>query len=136
MKLTRATMSKLVLPPGKSEMIVFDEGLPGFGLRVRAGGKRTWVAQFRVGTKQRRVGLGTAERVDPEEARRRAKEVLAKVSLGRDPQTEKVHAKAQASLTLGLMVPRYLSYAKDRQRPGHHADTKRYLERSWAHLPA
>jgi hypothetical protein len=47
--LTKATIDRLKLPPGKSEMIVFDEVLPGFGLRIRAGGKRTWIAQYRLG---------------------------------------------------------------------------------------
>jgi hypothetical protein len=40
MRLSRQTVSTLSLPPGKSEIIIFDEALPGFGLRIRAGGKR------------------------------------------------------------------------------------------------
>ena len=57
-KLNKPTVERLKLPPGKSELIVFDEALPGFGLRIRAGGKRTWIAQYRAGAKQRRVTLG------------------------------------------------------------------------------
>ena len=60
MKLTKATVGKLTLPAGKSELIVFDEDMPGFGLRLRAGGSAVWVAQYRVGAKQRRVTLGQA----------------------------------------------------------------------------
>ena len=37
MKLTKAIVAGLALPQGKSEMIVFDEALPGFGLRIRSG---------------------------------------------------------------------------------------------------
>src|ERR1700722_4392306 len=96
MRLTTANLARLQFPAGKSEMIVFDEALPGFGVRLRSGGKRTWIAQFRVGTKQRRIALGTTETVDPDSARKRAKEALAKVSLGRDPQTEKDQAKRQS----------------------------------------
>ena len=43
MKLTQRTVDTLDLPKGKSEAIIFDEDLPGFGLRMRAGGKRSWV---------------------------------------------------------------------------------------------
>ena len=88
-KLTKATVQKLVLPLGKSETLAFDDALPGFGLRIRAGGKRTWIAQYRIGQKQRRVTLGTVETVDADEARKRAKDVLSKVHLGADPQLDK-----------------------------------------------
>ena len=59
MRLTRPNVARVVVPPGKTEIIVFDEALPGFGVRVRLGGKRTWIAQYRLGSKQRRVTLGT-----------------------------------------------------------------------------
>ena len=49
MKLTKASVERLKLPEGKSEIIVFDDDLAGFGVRIRAGGKRTWVAQYRLG---------------------------------------------------------------------------------------
>jgi hypothetical protein len=55
MKLSNASIAGLTLPAGKSELLVFDDTLPGFGIRIRAGGKRTWIAQYRVGTKQRRL---------------------------------------------------------------------------------
>ncbi len=134
MRLTKATVAKYALPEGKAEALLFDQDLPGFALRVRAGGKRTWIAQYRLGTKQRRVTLGTTETVDPEEARRRAREALAKVSLGTDPQTEKRNAREQAAVTLRAIMPRYLAFAARRQKAGHHEDTKRYLERHWAPL--
>jgi len=104
MKLTTATVQKLKLPAGAADKIFFDDGLSGFGLRVRDGGKRTWIAQYRVGTKQRRVTLGTVENLEAPAARQRAKDVLSKVHLGGDPQTEKAERRAQASVTLGAMV--------------------------------
>lgn len=39
------------------DRIVFNDALPGFGMRLREGGKRTWIVQYRVGEKQRRVQL-------------------------------------------------------------------------------
>ena len=51
MKLTARTVAALRLPPGKTDVIFFDEAMPGFGyrLRVAAGGKisGSWVAQYR-----------------------------------------------------------------------------------------
>ena len=80
MKLTAATVQKLRLPPGIVDKIFFDERLSGFGLRVRKGGKRTWIAQYRVGAKQRRIALGTDENLDAAEAYQRAREALSKVA--------------------------------------------------------
>ncbi|RYB01516.1 tyrosine-type recombinase/integrase [Lichenibacterium ramalinae] len=134
MRLTKGNLGRLVLPAGKSETIVFDDDIPGFGLRIRAGGKRTWIAQYRLGTKQRRVTLGTPETVDAEQARQLARTTLARVSLGEDPQSIKVQAKAQAAVTLGAVVPRYLAHVEGRQRPGHHDDVRRYFDRHWAPL--
>ena len=64
-RLTKANVDRLKLPQGKNETIAFDEALPGFGLRIRDGGKRTWIAQYRVGAKQRRVTLGTPRTLTP-----------------------------------------------------------------------
>lgn len=135
MKLTKATVDRLELPQGKSEMIVFDEALPGFGLRIRGGGKRTWIAQYRLGPKQRRVTIGTVERLDLEQARRRAKTVLSKAHLGTDPQLEKAEARAQASVTFGSVVDNYLRrYAAKRLKPSTFTDVERYLRRHWGTL--
>jgi integrase len=135
MKLTTATVQKLKLPAGAADKIFFDDGLSGFGLRVRDGGKRTWIAQYRVGTKQRRVTLGTVENLEAPAARQRAKDVLSKVHLGRDPQTEKAEKRAQASVTLGAMVERYLvERAAKRLKLRSFQEVERHLTKHWSAL--
>jgi hypothetical protein len=51
MKLDAKTIATLILSGGKTDAIWFDDTLPGFGYRLRAGagGKllRSWVAQYR-----------------------------------------------------------------------------------------
>jgi len=39
---------------------VFDDDIPGFGLRVRSSGARTYVFQYALGRKHRRLTLGRA----------------------------------------------------------------------------
>ena len=117
MKLTKATVGKLTLPAGKSELIVFDEDMPGFGLRLRAGGSAVWVAQYRVGAKQRRVTLGKLSTLDPDAARKAAKQVLAKAGLGQDHQAEKRERQAKAAVTFKAMAARYLVHAQTTRRP-------------------
>ncbi len=134
MKFTKATTADLRCPPDRAEAMVYDETLPGFGLRLNRGGRATWFVQYRIGTKQRRVSLGTRATVSADEARKLAKAALGDVAKGSDPQEKRHTAKAQAAVTFGSVVPRYLAYAQSRQRPRHHSHTKRYLERYWTPL--
>lgn len=137
MNLTKATVRRLHLPDGKNEAIVFDDALPGFGVRIRAGGKRTWIAQYRMGTKQRRVTLGTVDAVELDEARRRARNALAQAHLGTDPQAERAAARAQAAVTLRSVVDCYMErHAAPRLKASTLADVDRYLRRHWAPLAA
>ena len=55
-----------------SDRFFWDRELPGFGLRVRASGRKFFVTQFRANGRLRRMTLGPATAMSPEEARRRA----------------------------------------------------------------
>ena len=135
MKLTKATVKEMRLPAGKAEALVFDEDLSGFGLRLRAGGKRTWVIQYRVGQKQRRVTLGSADVIDADRARKEAKDMLAKVQLGGDPQVEKHMHREKAALTLGVVGEKYLTLHADRHLGVRTlAEVRRALRTHWAPL--
>jgi integrase len=131
MKLTSESVARLKLQDGKSERLEFDKDLPGFGIRLRGGGKRTWIVQYRLGTKQRRLTLGSLATIDATEARRRAKSALANVHLGRDPQMQKVETRAQAAVTLGSIVEQYLPRAKRKLKPRSYAEVERHLNVHW-----
>lgn len=134
-RLTKPNVAKLELPPGKSETIVFDDALPGFGVRIRAGGKRVWIAQYRVGRQQRRVTIGSVETLNPDKAREEARNILAKVHLGGDPQTEKAENRTRVSVTLGAVARRYLEEcAKPNLKPRSYEEVERHLTRHWSPL--
>src|SRR5437016_7966384 len=93
MKITAKTVAGLELPEDKTDAIFFDDDMPGFGIRLRVSGdrvRRSWVAQYRSFGRTRRVLLGSAELLNIEQARPAAKKVLARVTLGHDPQAEKI----------------------------------------------
>ena len=43
MKLSVKSTAGLKLPAGKTDHIVFDDEIPGFGLRMREGGSRVFI---------------------------------------------------------------------------------------------
>jgi integrase len=138
-KLTQPNATRQALPAGKSDAIFFDDNLPGFGLRVRAGGKRTWIIQYRVGAKQRRLTLGAVDKLNADQARKAAKGRLARVELGGDPQQEKHEARTAAGHTVGKLVEDYLARrhhetGKDRLRKSSYEATELYLQKHWKPL--
>src|SRR6516162_10785797 len=127
MKLTPATIRTLKLPPGVTDRVFFDEDLPGFGLRVRASGVHTWMIQYAIARRTRRVVLGLASTLAPNRARAVAETMLARVRLGHDPAAEKDQAKAAAAETFGALLPRFQKYQSARLRPRSYVETERYL---------
>src|SRR5215469_16802544 len=108
MKLTAANISTLQLPPGIIDRVYFDDDLPGFGLRVRASGVHSWMVQYAIAGRTRRVVLGLLTALDPGKARATAQTLLAKVRLGEDPAAEKHRVKVAAGETFGALLPRFL----------------------------
>src|SRR5262245_63311111 len=100
MRLTQKTIAALVLPEGKAETIVFDDDLPGFGIRLRAGGARTWIYQYKIGNQQRRITLGSLAALSPARARETAGDLHAAVRLGDDPAGTKSEGRVRASETM------------------------------------
>ena len=129
MRLTAATIRALKLPPGATDRVYFDEDLPGFGLRVRASGVHSWMIQYAIAGRTRRVVLGLASALDPGKARATAKDLLAQVRLGRDPAAEKDRARVRAAETFGALLPRFLERQRTRLKPRSYVETERHLQR-------
>jgi integrase len=134
MKLTKETVAKLKLADGKSDQIWFDDDLPGFGIRLRAGGKAVWIIQYRIGVQQRRETLGDIRKIDLDGARKAARKRFAAVTLGSDPAADKAQAKIKAKRTLGAVIEEYLTFKRDKLRPKSLHETARYLRKSWKPL--
>lgn len=135
MRLTKQNVNQLTIPDGKAEHIEFDEALPGFGVRLRKGGKTKWIVQYRIGKKQRRITLGSIKAIDPEQARAQAKTLIAKVQLGGDPQIEKRAVRAKARETLLVVIKAYLSsYGTINLKPNTLNEVSRSLMAHWRPL--
>jgi integrase len=127
MRLTATTIRGLALPAGKNDQVFFDADLPGFGLRLRAGGSKVWMVQYAIAGRTRRMVLGSTGVLDPGKARETAKDLLAKVRLGGDPAGEKMEARAKAAETVGALLPRFLERQHTRLKPRSFAEVDRHL---------
>ena len=127
MKLTAVEIRAVKLPTGVVDKVYFDERLPGFGLRVRASGVHSWMIQYMVGKRTRRVVLGLLSGLDSSRAYNMAKDLLAQVRLGRDPAVEKAQARVKAAETFGALLPRFLERQQAKQKPNSYKETERYL---------
>ena len=130
MKLDAKTVARLVLPPGKADVITFDGALPGFGYRMRRSGdevRRSWIVQYKRGARTRRLLLAPAEVLSAEQARSAAKRALAAIALGEDPQADKAQRRAKDELTLKRLADEYLAAKRPALRPKSFDESKRYL---------
>jgi integrase len=132
MKLTAKEIRRLELPEGKSDYLFWDDDIPGFGIRMRAGGSRNWVFQYALGDKQRRMSLGAATpesfaKSDGLGIRERAAQLHAKVKLGQDPASDKDEGRKRASDTFEAIAKNYLAAKKRSTRPGTYRETERHI---------
>lgn len=93
MKITKNSLKTLM--PRQSDYVVWDETLPGFGVRVWPSGKQTYVVMYRTaGGTQRKMTLGQAAVMVPDEARDRARKVLVEARDGNDPHRDKLDRRS------------------------------------------
>lgn len=97
-RLTKRTVDA-TRPAAGQDVVLWDSALPGFGLRVKPSGRKSYIVQFRnrQGT-SRRLTLGAHGVLTPDEARRQAKQLLAEVERGADPVTEREKERRAASV--------------------------------------
>jgi len=129
MKLTANAVKALT--SDKADAIFFDDELKGFGYRVRvgAGGKvlRSWIVQYRHGLGHRRMTVGSAVALTAEQARGKAKKLLAKVALGDDPQGDRRGRRDKDRLTLRFVIDEFLAAKTAKLRPTTLREIRRYF---------
>ena len=131
MKLDARTVAGLALPDGKGEEYAWDTELVGFGMRLRrrpsGGVRRTYVARYYADGRDRKETVGPADRLSYSQAREAARLLLARVTLGHDPQREKEERRARAALTFRRAVEAYLDARAPELRPSSMKAATLYL---------
>lgn len=106
-------------PPGKKEALYYFDDPQGFGMRVTARGTKSYIFQYRVNGRARRLKLGRYPDMTPTQAKKLAKVESGKASAGIDPMDERrartqasERARAEKQWTLGAAFESYLAERK------------------------
>jgi integrase len=92
---------KALTDPG----FVWDESVPGFGVRVFDSGRRSYVLDYRIGGRQRRYTIGDTEDWKAVQARARAKDLKREIDAGGDPLADR--AAVREAATVAELVAEY-----------------------------
>lgn len=130
-KLTKRVVD--AIKPGDHRVIYYDSELKGFGLKVSPTGGKTWCVEYRPGARgrsvaKRRMVLGSASTLTPDQARNAARDILARVALGEDPAASRSAAREMP--TLRDFAGRYLAEeAKAKLKPRTVVNYEIYLRK-------
>jgi integrase len=115
-----------------SDYFIWDGDLKGFGLKVCSGGRKSYVCKYRLGTGRnaptRRMTIGAhGAPWTPEQARKRASQILGLVAHGEDPAQAKQADKNV--LTVAQLCDRYLEHGAATKKASTLATDRGRIER-------
>ena len=118
------------LPPREKEYFVWDDQLKGFGVRVYPNGGKRYVAQAFRQRKTIRVQIGRYEALPFDKAKARARQAIADIDEGRNPNREK--ETERLSPTVAQLAKRFLEeyvphHCKPRTRVEYEHAVNRYI---------
>jgi integrase len=97
---------------GRKKVDYFDAGQRGFLLEVRCSGGRTYYQRYTDGRgRERQYKIGPADVLTLEQARRKARQIVAEALLGADPQQKRREMRAVPQLG-SFVHERYLPYVR------------------------
>ncbi|HKT18366.1 MAG TPA: tyrosine-type recombinase/integrase [Stellaceae bacterium] len=124
MNLTQRTVD--ALKPSAAEQFIWDDNLPGFGIRLKPSGKASYLVQYRIGRRTRRTVIGSTRTYKLEKARDKGQRMLVAARDGVDHSAIK-RAGRQAE-TIKELAERYLTeYAAERKKASSVATDQRNI---------
>ena len=114
--LTARFIAAAVCPDGKRKIEFIDKNLEGFFIEVIASGVKTYYQRYIDAHKrQRQIRIGRVGIVSLDEARKRAVQIKADVSLGKNPKQDSEELK-EIPLLKDFALNRYLPYVRQAKR--------------------
>jgi integrase len=126
-KLTKRFVESVKAAP--ADQVIFDDDVPGFGLRVLPSGVRSYLVQYRnKQNRSRRLTLGKHGKITAEQARKHALRIFDAVRGGADPVAER-RAYIDAPIVNDLLDRYVAEHVEVRNRPGTRAGIKYLVQR-------
>ena len=104
--------------PRENQYIVWDDKVKGLGLRVAKGGTKTYVLDYRIGTRHRRATLARASEISLKVARVRAGAELATIRAGGVDLLDRKDAIGRAPTVNDALDKFFNEYAPERITTG------------------
>lgn len=126
-KVTKRTVDAIQPTPGR-DVLLWDDELPGFGVRCRPSGAKVYFLKYRVqGSRQRWLTLGPHGILTPTTARAKALREKAAVGDGADPSGDR--QKRRREETIGAVADRYIhEHVMAHNKPSTQAEVRRIVE--------
>ena len=112
--------------PGDRDVFLFDRALPGFGLRVHRTGAKAWIVQTRIEGKSRRIVIARYGEMDLAQARRRARDMLARIRAGDNPADD--IRKEKTAPTVAMLAEEYLRRCDPYWKPSGRKTIRIYIK--------
>ena len=125
-KLTKRTVDRLEVTA--EDYLTWDADLRGFGVRTYPSGKKTYLVQYRVGRRTRRITIGQHGALTSDEARARARQLLGDVARGGDPSAMK-QERMRAPTIAGLCDRFLQEYVDEHCKPTTARDYRSMIRR-------
>ena len=123
-KLTDRAVRALIAPQ-QGNRITYDEEVRGFGLRVTAGGAKSFVLNYRLGGHELRITIGAYPDWSVAAAREHARTLKRRINLGDDPMQER-HDDRVAP-TMAELCDRFEQEYLPKRRPATQRDYRGIL---------
>jgi integrase len=126
-KITKRVVDALK-PAPDHDVVLWDDEIPGFGVRCRPSGAKSYLLKYRTrGGRQRWLTLGEHGSMTPEQARKAARLEKAAVADGADPAGERDRKRQE--VTVAAVADRYLSeHVAAHNKPSTAAEARRIVE--------
>ena len=108
------------------DTILFDKALPGFGLRIHPSGRKVWIVQARIEGRSRRIVIARHGEMELAQARRRARDMLARIRAGENPADDIQREKETP--TLRAFADEYLRRCGPHWKPSGRKTVRIYLK--------
>ena len=112
--------------PAEKDTILFDRTLPGFGLRVHPSGRKVWIVQTRIEGRSRRIVIARHGEMELAKARRRARDMLARIRAGGNPADD--IRREKETPTLREFADEYLRRCEPHWKPSGRRTMRIYLK--------